>query len=211
MGFRQIEWVLRSKLEAGLEQVRANPAYIDEMFQDLSDNSIAQLKSWLVRTDVNTVLSFPHYVVDFPCWAISLVGERPVHMPIGSSLDTVLDISTGRQLESQGEYVRKAYQIYTMSQNQDTTLVLATILQHTLKSARQDLTDLGFMELQCAQEDAAVLKVEHLPNFVYSRVTYLSVLVEDTFVYVDTQANTVAIGTQLSQESSGLIDVSFPV
>jgi hypothetical protein len=66
--------------------------------------------------------------------------------------------------------------------------------------------------MQIAQQDALDLKTDLLPNYIFTRVTYLSVLVEDTYSYIDTQAHTVGIGTPNNQgmDSGGFINLNFP-
>jgi hypothetical protein len=95
------------------------------------------------------------------------------------------DLVTGEQT-SIGDVVRKTYQIMTLTQDPDLTLILATILGHILKSMREDLATDGFYEMQVAQTDAIDLKVAFLPNYLYARTTTISVTVEDMVLFIDT-------------------------
>lgn len=211
MAFRQLEWLLRTKIQNGLNTIRSNPEILDSIFNDLSANSLSQLKDWLAQTDIPLVFSHPKYVSAMPCWAISLSGEAPTNIPIGTVMDSDYDVNANPHVtESYGEYVRKGYQIFTLANHPDFTLVLSTILQHILKSMRSDLTNLGFYEMSVSQQDALDLKTDLLPNYLFTRVTFVSVLVEDTFTFIDTQASTVAIGPLGGQDSDGFIQIDFP-
>src|SRR4051812_7579730 len=85
-GFRQLEWLLRAYLRAGLEMFRENTDLVDTLFPDLSANSRSQLKDWLVQTEVGINLAFPVNEPDVPCWTIQMSGETPVYNPIGQHI-----------------------------------------------------------------------------------------------------------------------------
>jgi hypothetical protein len=183
-GFRQLEWVLRERLRVGLQRFRDNPELVDQLFADLSENSREHVKAWLQKHDISILLGFPRHVEDIPCWTIAMTGEAAARTPIGEKFyHERTDLSEESDI---GDLVRKNYAIYTMSQNADLTVLLSTILQHILKSMRQDLDMHGFYQMTVAQQDALDLRVDFLPNYLYSRTTAIGVLVEDSVLYVDT-------------------------
>jgi hypothetical protein len=205
MSLRTLEWIIRAKVQAGLETIRNNPALVDEIFEDLSVASRTQLKRYLQNTEVQFLLAYPRGTPDIPLWCLTMVGETPVYRPIGQ----IIDRSVADDSDEQGLFVRKAYQIYTVSGSPDVTLALSNILQHILKSLVADLSNDGFYEIQTAQADVLDQKMDWLPTHGFVRVTLISVLVEDTFVYVDTQAAKVEVGNAGPINSDGSIDVVF--
>ncbi len=209
MGFRSLEWLLQDRIEAGLATIRSNDTVLDKIFQDLSDTSLEQLKIWLKSTEISIVTAFPRNVASFPLWAIHMVGETPYGTPIGNDFDSLVN---GADIEeTKGDFVRKAYQIFTLTQNPDTTIVLSSLLQHILKSLRQDLAAQGFMDLQMGQMDALDIKGDLLPVNVFTRVTNLTCLVEDTYMRLDIQAGSVAYGDLEDMDATGTINVKWPV
>lgn len=184
MGFRQLEWLLRERLRVGLQAFRDDPTMVDRLFADLSSNSRTHVKDWLAKHDVSILLGFPRHMDDVPCWTLALTGESPMRTPIGEVFDHYWTASA--ESDDRGDLVRKNYVIYTMTQNPDLTVLLSSMLQHSLKSMRQDLDLLGFHQMVVAQQDAVDLRVDFLPNYLYVRATALSVLTEDTVLYVDT-------------------------
>lgn len=210
MGHRQIEWLLRTQLATGLQIIRDNPTYIDEMFPDLTPASVQQLKDWLQITEVGILLSYPRQMDLLPCWVLHMVGETPVSMPIGNMFQQEQDAVSGALEMEEGEYVRKAYQIITLTTSPDITLVLTVMLQHILKSLRQDLINAGFYEVNIAQVDDLQLKVDILPDYAYTRVTYITVLVEDSFIALDLQGGSVNLGSPRGfNPLTGTISVDF--
>jgi hypothetical protein len=184
LGFRQLEWVLRERLRVGLQRFRDKPELVDQLFADLSLNSRNHVKAWLQAHDVSILLGFPRHLEDVPCWTIAMTGESAARTPIGEKFyHERTDISEDDEI---GDLVRKNYAIYTMSQNADLTVLLSTILQHILKSMRQDLDMEGFYQMTVAQQDAIDLRVDFMPNYLYIRTTAIGVLVEDSVLYVDT-------------------------
>lgn len=201
-GFRHLEWLLRERLRAGLQRFRDTPALVDQLFADLSQNSRTSLKAWLIEHDVSILLGFPRHIEDVPCWTIALTGESPMRTPIGELFQHSWAL-TGESDEL-GDLVRKNYTIYTMTPNADLTVLLATMLQHILKSMRQSLDLVGFHQMVVAQQDALDLRVDFLPNYLYVRSTAISVLVEDTFIFIDSSLPN-------SIELCGLeVDVTLP-
>lgn len=183
MGFRQLEWLLRERLRVGLQQFRDNPDLVDSLFADLSQNSRTHVKDWLTKHDVSILLGFPRAMEDVPCWTIAMTGETPVQTPIGTRFEHAW--SSSAETDELGDLVRKNYVIYTMTQNADLTVLLSSMLQHILKSMRQDLDLVGFYQMTVAQQDALDLRVDFLPNYLYVRTTAIMVLVEDTVLQVD--------------------------
>jgi hypothetical protein len=183
MSFRQLEWLLRERLRAGLQRFRDDPAMVDRLFADLSENSRTHVKDWLLNHDVRVLLGFPRHMEDIPCWTIAMTGESPVRTPIGEMFEHRW--SAQDEQDENGDLVRKNYAIYTMSQNADLTVLLSTVLQHILKSMRKDLDMEGFHQMIVAQQDALDLRVDFLPNYLYVRATALMVMTEDTVLYVD--------------------------
>jgi hypothetical protein len=178
-GFRSLEWLLRERLRVGLQRFRDQPQLVDTLFTDLSENSRDHVKEWLQNHDIAIILGFPRHMDDVPCWVIAMTGEAPLRTPIGERF-------TYHEGEDDiGDLVRKNYAVYTMTQNADLTVLLATILQHILKSMRQSLDMDGFYQMSVAQQDALDLRVDFLPTFLYTRVTAISVLTEDAVVFVD--------------------------
>jgi hypothetical protein len=183
MAYRQLEWLLRERLRVGLQKFRDTPALIDELFGDLSANSRTNLKTWLVEHDVSIILGFPRNVEDVPCWTIAMTGEAPMRTPIGERFSHAW--TSAAESGDFGDVVRKNYTIYTMTANADLTVLLATMLQQILKSMRQSLDLDGFYQMAVAQQDALDLRVDFLPNYLYVRSTAISVMVEDTTLFVD--------------------------
>jgi hypothetical protein len=183
MGFRQLEWLLRERLRVGLQAFRDDPTMVDRLFQDLSSNSRTHVKDWLANHDVSILLGFPRHTDDVPCWTIAMTGEAPMRTPIGESFQHYWTAEA--ESDDLGDVVRKNYVIYTLTQNADLTVLLSNILQHILKSMRQSLDVVGFHQMSVAQQDALDLRVDFLPNYLYVRATALSVLTEDTILYVD--------------------------
>lgn len=182
-GFRQLEWLLRERLRVGLQRFRDQPDLVDQLFADLSANSRTSLKAWLQEHDVSIILGFPRAIEDVPCWTIAMTGESPLRTPIGERFAHTW--STAAEGDEFGDVVRKNYAIYTLTQHPDLTVILSTILQQILKSMRQSLDLDGFHQMIVAQQDALDLRVDFLPNYLYVRTTAISVLVEDTFLFVD--------------------------
>lgn len=182
-GFRQLEWLLRERLRVALQRFRDDPTLVDSLFTDLSENSRTHVKNWLQAHDVSILLGFPRHVEDVPCWVIAMTGEAPMRTPIGTRMDHTW--SSTEETDDFGDLVRKNYAIYTMSQNADLTVLLSSILQHALKSMRRELDLSGFYQMTVAQQDALDLRVDFLPNYLYVRATAISVMVEDTVLYVD--------------------------
>lgn len=183
MGFRQFEWLLRERLKVGLQTFRDNPDLVDELFADLTQNSRDHIKDWLAKNDVSVLLGFPRQDVNIPCWVIAMTGESAQGTPIGERIEHTW--TSLEEVDRLGDLVRKNYAIYTMSQNADLTVLLSTMLQHILKSMRKFLDLDGFHQMLVAQQDALDLRVDFLPNYLYVRVTSISLLVEDTILYVD--------------------------
>lgn len=183
MGMRQLEWLLRERLRVGLQQFRDHPELVDRLFPDLSQNSRTHVKDWLSNHDVSILLGFPRQLEDIPCWTIAMTGESPVRTPIGTRFEH--SWTPSEESDELGDLVRKSYVIYTMTQNADLTVLLSTILQHILKSMRQDLDLVGFYQMTVGQQDALDLRVDFLPNYLYVRTTAIAVLVEDTVMHVD--------------------------
>jgi hypothetical protein len=207
MGFRTLEWVLRDRIRSGLETVRGDLSYLDLMFPDLSTNSRTQLKDWLLSTEISILLSFPRHVDNYPAIVIQMAGETPVAQPIGEMMASFRD-GAGVH-EEFGDFVRKAYQVFVITESPDVTVVLSGILQHILKSMRRNLANQGFYEMTTAQTDALDLKVDVLPVYSYMRVTTLSVLVEDSYVFLDGQASQVVLGSDTTYVNDG-IEIVFP-
>lgn len=189
MAFRQLEWLLRERLRVGLQRFRDEPELVDALFADLSENSRANVKAWLLSHDVSILLGFPRHVDDLPCWVIAMTGEMHQRTPIGSQFSHEVD-EFGAPSDERGDMVLKNYAVYTMSQNADLTVLLATMLQHVLKSMRHSLDMDGFYQMTVAQQDALDLRVEFLPTYLYARTTSISVLVEDTYLHVDSELPT---------------------
>lgn len=183
MGFRQLEWLLRERLRSGLQTIRDNPAKIDLMFPDLTSNSRTHLKQWIRDHEISILLGYPRGMEDVPCWVISMAGESQVQVPIGQNI--YHEWSASGEIDEKGELVRKTYQIFTMSPSADLTVILNTILQHILKSMRQDLGLEGFHQMSVAQQGPLDLRIDLLPNYLYARITNITLLVEDTFVEID--------------------------
>lgn len=203
-----LEWIIRARVQTGLETIRSNPAFVDEMFEDLSDNSRAQLKKWLQNTEVEFLLAYPVGTPDLPFWCLTMIGDTSVYKPIGRMVDAVPDGVVDNN-EEQGEFMRKGYQLLTVTGSPDQTLALATILQHILKSMVSDLSNEGFYEITTGQVDALDIKADWLPTRAFVRTTLISVLVEDTFVYINTQAKNVAVGDAGTVNTDGSINVDF--
>lgn len=208
MSLRTLEWIIRARVQSGLETIRSNPAFVDEMFEDLSDNSRTQLKRWLQNTEVQFNLGYPRGTPDLPFWCLTMIGETSVYKPIGRMVDALPDGAPDNN-EEQGEFTRKGYQIHTVTETPDQTLALTIILQHILKSMVSDLSNEGFYEISTAQMDILDQKMDWLPTHGFVRVTLISVLVEDTFVYINTQAKHVAVGDPGPTHPDGSIDVVF--
>jgi hypothetical protein len=185
VAFRQLEWLLRARLKAGLQTFRDNPSLVSQLFGDLTSNSIAGLQDWLLNHEVSIILGFPRALDDFPCWTLTMAGEQQVATPIGQLMHHEFSAVDG-ETNVIGDVVRKSYQIMTLTQDPDLTLLLATILQQILKSMREDLATDGFYEMTVAQTDALDLKVAFLPDYLYARTTTISVVVEDKVLFVDT-------------------------
>lgn len=183
MGFRQFEWLIRERLRTGLQTIRDNPAVIDLMFPDLTVNSRTHLKDWLKNHEVSILLGYPRGMEDVPCWVISMAGESQVQVPIGQQV--YHEWTANGEVDEKGELVRKTYQVFTMSTSPDLTVILNTILQHMLKSMRQDLGMDGFHQMSVAQQGPLDLRVDLLPNYLYARITNITLLVEDTFIQID--------------------------
>lgn len=186
MAFRQLEWLLRERLRVGLQRFRDEPTLVDDLFGDLSANSRANVKAWLLNHDVSILLGFPRHVDDLPCWVIAMTGEAHVRTPIGAQFAHGVTFD-GEPSDERGDVVLKNYAIYTMSQSPDLTVLLSTMLQHVLKSMRHSLDMDGFYQMTVAQQDALDLRVEFLPTYLYARTTAISVLVEDTYLHIDTE------------------------
>lgn len=201
MSFRQWEWLIRERLRVGLQKFRDQPELVDLLFADLSENSRIHLKDWLSNHDVSILLGFPRGMQDVPCWVVTMTGEAPMRTPIGERFDHAW--SAESEDDTFGDVVRKSYSIYTMSHSPDLTVILATILQQILKSMRQSLDMEGFHQMTVAQMDAVDLRVDFLPNYLYSRVTAVSLLVEDKILNIDT---TLPSDIQLSLS----VDFSIP-
>lgn len=184
MAFRQLEFLMRERLRVGLQAFRDDPTLVDRLFEDLSLNSRTNIKDWLQNHEVSIILGFPRNLEDFPCWTLAMAGESPAGIPLGQLFDHEYD-STDGESDNMGDLVNKTYQITTMSQDPDLTLILATMLQHILKSMRQDLDLEGFHRMTVAQQDAVDLRVQFLPNYLYTRTTTFSVLVQDTVLFID--------------------------
>jgi hypothetical protein len=185
MGFRQFEWLVRERIRAGLQAFRDDTTLIDTLFEDLSENSRTNLKDWIVNNDIQVILGYPRAMPDIPCWSIAMAGETKLATPLGELFSHSFDAVAGETNE-QGDIVQKNYQVSTVTQDPDLTLILATILGHILKSMRQDLALDGFYQMQVAQTDAENLQVNFLPNYLYIRTTMVSVVVEDSVLFIDT-------------------------
>lgn len=200
MAFRQLEWLLRERLRAGLQTIRSNPTLIDAMFVDLSVATRTHFKEWLQNHEISILLGYPRGLEDVPCWVISMSGESPVQTPIGQLMNH--SHTVGGEIDEKGELVRKTYQVFTMSQNPDLTIILSTILQHTLKSMREALDLDGFLQMSVAQQGPLDVRVDLLPNYLYSRITSIAVAVEDTFVQID---------SALPEQFQFTLDVEIPL
>lgn len=179
MSIRQFEWIVRERLTGGLQAIRNDLTLLDAMFIDLSANSLANLKTWIQSHDIDIRLSYPIDQADVPCWTIAMVGDSTARTPIGSLVQQL----PGEEAEY-GDIVQKTYQILTISQNPDLTLILSAILQHILKSMRIPLEYDGFHSVTVAQNDAMDIRPDFLPLRLYARTTTIGFMVEDTYIHV---------------------------
>ena len=194
VGIRQLEFVLRARIRAGLDSIRRNPLLVDQIFPDLGFNSRQEIKEFLAEHEVFCLLSWPRDAQQIPSWSISMMDESIVTTPIGELIEqSALIAGQIEPEEIRGDYIRKTYQIYTFANQPDLTLVLSAILQVILKNMRQDLEFSGFHAMTVGTADALDFKSEFLPIYLYPRVTTITVIVEDTIIQVDTTARKVEI------------------
>ncbi len=179
-----------------LKWLKEHPVVIDHIFSTGKRETLAKLKDFIENRKLGVIIGFPQTQTSLPAYVITLAPEQEQPMGLGDNSEGFLEYDLGIGEDSgdpvvetvveelkgfvAGTYMNSNYRIECWSDNGDLTAYMYTILKWCLWSSRQQMLNLGWVNITLSGMDLEPVP-DYMPVFIYRRASQLSLMYENLY------------------------------
>lgn len=176
-----------------LKWLKNNPVVIDHIFHTGKRETLDKLKDFIINRKLKVIIGYPKEQNSLPCYVITLAPEQEQPIGLGDNAEsfTNYDLGMGESpLEQEVEeslqsflastYMNSNYRIECWSDNGDLTAYMYVILKWCLWSSRQDMLNLGWVNITLSGTDLEPVP-DYMPVFIYRRSLQIAITYENMY------------------------------
>ena len=176
-----------------LKWLKNHPQVIDMLFYTGKRETLTKLREFITKQKIKVLIGYPKDQASLPCYVITLAPEDEQYIGLGDEGEYYGDIDFGlgetdvektiaQNLYSDllGSYMNSNYRIECWSENGDLTAYMYSILKWCLLSSRQEMIDLGWVNIKLSGTDLEPVP-DYIPLFVYRRAAQVNLMYENLY------------------------------
>ena len=176
-----------------LRWLKEHPVIIDHIFGICRRETLAKLKDFILNRKVKVIIGYPRDQSSLPAYVITLSPEQEQPLGLGDDAGCYTDYDLGigdeyclEKAEEKmseyiaGTYMNSNYRIECWSDNGDLTSYMYVILKWCLWSSRQQMLDLGWVNIKLSGTDLEPVP-DYFPIFIYRRSLSVNLMCENLY------------------------------
>lgn len=176
-----------------LKFLKEHPTIIDHIFHTGKRETLSKLRDFIENKKIKVIIGYPKDQTSLPCYVITLAPESEQPTGLGDNSETFddYDLGLGDTNEQQAAeeklveflastYMNSNYRIECWSDNGDLTSYMYVILKWCLWSSRQQMFDLGWVNVRLSGLDLEPVP-DYMPVFIYRRSAQITLMYENLY------------------------------
>lgn len=199
------EFLLESIVREGLDEIRANPTLIEEAFNALNADRVADFSKWLLTDgfgkNLRVFQGYPRRNQTFPCISILADPEEEVEDFVGSDSGFAYiggDIYT----EIKKSVFQSTYIMMIFCDNADEQVMLSNLVKWIILRKRLDIQAWGLREQRISMRNFQPFRTDEQPDFLWGRAVVLTGKKDEAYSHNDSPLITEAEITKVTDVES---------
>lgn len=186
---------LQNMIVEKLRFLKSHPEIIDIIFHTSKRETLSKLREFIEGRKVKVVIGYPKEQSSLPCYVITLAPENEQPVGLGDDSEFYDEYDFGAEEDEEGiaeeaskalsdflatTYMNSNYRIECWSDNGDLTAYMYVILKWCLWSARQEMLQLGWVNITLNGTDLEPVP-DYMPMFIYRRALQMNLMYENSY------------------------------
>lgn len=190
-----IDDYLQMLIAEKLKWLKEHPVILDHIFRTGKRETVSKLKDFITNRKVKVIIGYPKEQTSLPAYVITLAPEQEQPVGLGDDAEyfTGYDLGIGDDAEDHlqkaeekmsefiaSTYMNSNYRVECWSDNGDLTSYMYIILKWCLWSSRQQMLDLGWVNIKLSGTDLEPVP-DYFPFFIYRRALQVNLMYENLY------------------------------